>query len=757
MDGLSILNNISAKNTHRNLGITGKKLDTSSARLSSGYRINSAKDDAAGIAISEKMRAQIRGLDKAIENAENGGLMLQTAEGGLQEIDNMLHRIRELTVQAANDTNDFTTADREKLQQEINQLTHAIDSMAGSVEYNAQKLLDGRLMGSEAKGSALADLQVKMMKKLGQGATGLTAYSSVSDIASMINSGGQIGGGCIPKPEGELGLMYAMANYTYTNSATRLHAVVVDYIEYSTLTSESVHPGSASFPSGEKATSTWAASSVSTWGCTGQIAGTRCYTECTSAGSHNTFETCNTNTHSTYSIPSTTRYDTSSHSVSTSVYTNTASRESWYIHTPTHSMQCTDGTTFAAGMGTTGDTWTVNGTYAVNDPTECCSRSCEYNAYTGSASTHSCYTTSDKPITASRRTSSYYTSTTTLPIISYTACGPTTHTAAPCTAPAYGSFSQYATTRSDYFETYPAFSGDPSELHTWNIPTYYQCSSLNGETCNIVFMDGCKYFQPNFYYCVTTQVNGRNSYTQCLANLHLTGCVNGLTTVCCLGMVKTSDVSDGQALMDYVRALDEYLLQVRDASWNAIEVSPPFPTLDKMVDNIIFQKETAMRLYADLVLLSAESRSYESINNVEGDGLYFQTGANSMQGVEVGIGKATTDILGIGTGDGNSTISVDSSDALEISAQINVLDHALLYVTGQRAKLGALQNRLNHSVNSLGVTSNNLSESESRIRDADMAKEMMANTTANILNQSGIALMTQANQQPQRVLQLLQQ
>ncbi|MDR1558651.1 MAG: flagellin [Clostridiales bacterium] len=133
--------NVLALNSHRAMKSVGQTQATASARLSSGLRINSAADDAAGLAISEKMRSQIRGLDMASKNAQDGSSLVQTAEGGMQQIDNMVQRARELTVQAANDTNQ--QEDRAKIAGEITQLFDEIDSMADRVEFNGKKLISG--------------------------------------------------------------------------------------------------------------------------------------------------------------------------------------------------------------------------------------------------------------------------------------------------------------------------------------------------------------------------------------------------------------------------------------------------------------------------------------------------------------------------------------------------------------------------------------------------------------------------------------
>lgn len=137
---MRINNNITALNTFRQMGINQNGMQKSMEKLSSGLRINRAGDDAAGLAISEKMRAQIRGLDQASRNAQDGISMIQTAEGALQETHNILQRMRELATQAANDTN--VTVDRNEIQKEINELTSEINRIANTTEFNTQPMLN---------------------------------------------------------------------------------------------------------------------------------------------------------------------------------------------------------------------------------------------------------------------------------------------------------------------------------------------------------------------------------------------------------------------------------------------------------------------------------------------------------------------------------------------------------------------------------------------------------------------------------------
>ncbi|MCK4257412.1 MAG: flagellin [Halanaerobiales bacterium] len=142
---MRINHNISALNAWKTLRGTDNAMSKSLEKLSSGLRINRAADDAAGLAISEKMRGQIRGLNQAVRNAQDGISLIQTAEGALNETHSILQRMRELAVQASNDTN--ITADREKIQTELKALKSELDRIASNTEFNTKNLLDGTYKG----------------------------------------------------------------------------------------------------------------------------------------------------------------------------------------------------------------------------------------------------------------------------------------------------------------------------------------------------------------------------------------------------------------------------------------------------------------------------------------------------------------------------------------------------------------------------------------------------------------------------------
>lgn len=161
-----LAHNISAMNTNRQLGINQKKLINSSSKLASGYRITKAADDAAGLAISEKMCGQIRGLNRASENVLEGISLIQTADGAMHEVHNILQRMEELSVQAANDTN--TDVDRLCIQEEISNLIDEIDRIAETTQYNSMNLLDGTWSSTENSSVKVWNVSNGVWNTLGQ-------------------------------------------------------------------------------------------------------------------------------------------------------------------------------------------------------------------------------------------------------------------------------------------------------------------------------------------------------------------------------------------------------------------------------------------------------------------------------------------------------------------------------------------------------------------------------------------------------------
>ncbi|MCR5021373.1 flagellin [Ruminococcus sp.] len=205
-----VQHNLSSMNTNRMLGISTNSLSKSTEKLSSGYRINRAADDAAGLAISEKMRSQIRGLDQASSNAADGISMIQTAEGALNESHSILQRMRELAVQAANGTE--TDNDRSNLQDEIEQLQEELDRIASDTEFNTMPLLDGSLSAASSSVSSSGP-------KFGVYDTALQAFIT-SDVAGvkvdLANTAAQGGESAMWDSTGKILTINLVKDQTYT-------------------------------------------------------------------------------------------------------------------------------------------------------------------------------------------------------------------------------------------------------------------------------------------------------------------------------------------------------------------------------------------------------------------------------------------------------------------------------------------------------------------------------------------------------------
>ena len=192
-----VQHNMTALNANRQLGVSVNNVAKSTEKLSSGYRINRAGDDAAGLTISEKMRGQIRGLEQASTNAQDGVSLIQTAEGALNEIHSIVQRMRELTVQAANDTN--VSTDRTAIAKEIYALTSEITRITDQTEFNTMKLLDGSFTGKNLQVGAnegqLMDISINAMDAdtLGIGSDKIgdiinDSGSTASDISDLIET-----------------------------------------------------------------------------------------------------------------------------------------------------------------------------------------------------------------------------------------------------------------------------------------------------------------------------------------------------------------------------------------------------------------------------------------------------------------------------------------------------------------------------------------------------------------------------------------
>jgi flagellin len=234
-----VQHNLQAANTNRQLGITSNAQAKSTEKLSSGYRINRAADDAAGLSISEKMRSQVRGLDRASTNAQDGISAVQTAEGALNEVHSILQRMNELATQAANDTN--TTVDRSSIKSEMNELAFEIDRISSTTQFNTMNLLDGNFTGKNLQVGSLSgqriELNISSMSTTGLGlmtkTTSLTDYTenATFDESHIVKASvwSKLGEGQVKKASSFVNNLDGMKDYlsvsTFKNAGATMKVV----------------------------------------------------------------------------------------------------------------------------------------------------------------------------------------------------------------------------------------------------------------------------------------------------------------------------------------------------------------------------------------------------------------------------------------------------------------------------------------------------------------------------------------------------
>ena len=212
-----VQHNLTAMNTSRQLGITTTGLQKSTEKLSSGYKINRAADDAAGLSISEKMRNQIRGLNKAASNTQDGISLVQTAEGALNEVHSMLQRVSELAVQASSDVNG--TADRTAIGDEITELKTEIDRVANTTQFNKMNILDGSFsaksiqVGANAGQNISISIDSMLATDLGLTATTVDNY----DNANATLTAAQTAIEYLSSKRSKLGAVQNRLEHTYDN------------------------------------------------------------------------------------------------------------------------------------------------------------------------------------------------------------------------------------------------------------------------------------------------------------------------------------------------------------------------------------------------------------------------------------------------------------------------------------------------------------------------------------------------------------
>ena len=629
-----VQHNMQAANANRMLNITTSAQSKSTEKLSSGYRINRAADDAAGLSISEKMRKQIRGLDKASSNAEDGVSAVQTAEGALTEVHSMLQRMNELATQAANGTNSKDT-DRKAIQDEIDQLTTEIDRVSETTKFNETYLLKGNVDGASSKVKLNAH-DAGLAGKLTDNGNGTATFK-----ADTLAVGDKV--------------KIAGKEYTIGNSAKSS-----DYAK-----------------KGDAAVKPIAAGDSVTSG--------------------------NTTTSIVKKITTTDATDTDTGKIGAAA-TDAAGK--WVA-----------GDTI---VDANGDTWTYSTTLKLAD-----------NATTGGTDKGFYKTNSD---------------------------GTNTTKAIANTTDLLKAGAKITTASTD--TTLKKLNGLEvvDDLGKNEV-------SIADDTAIKALQDGIKAGDTVSVGGTTKTVTAETPKT--FDEIKKETALGAVGTNVAIGS-KTYTIGTSTDETAKTITKDDFLAAIKDGdkvkvntnTYTAIIKSSDDDsiTLEDAYSKMAKELETASSIGADTAA-TVKNNGNGTFDITKGtvevkDALSFSlhVGADADMTNKINVNIDSMSAAGLGI----KGINISDDNGASATYAIDAITDAISKVSAQRSSLGAVQNRLEHTINNLDNVSENTSSAESRIRDTDMAEEMVNYSKNNILAQAGQSMLAQANQSNQGVLSLLQ-
>ncbi|HEY5586492.1 MAG TPA: flagellin [Ruminiclostridium sp.] len=781
-----INHNLMANNAIRNININSTNAGKSMQKLSSGLRINNASDDAAGLAISEKMKGQIRGLDQASSNAQDGISLIQTGEGALSETQSILQRMRELAVQSSNDTN--TNDDRTAVQTEMNQLTSEINRIGNTTEFNTQKLLNGggtavgvtpTLPGVKAGTALAANGTVSNPVNVAAAAAGTvavtnsaitTGVAAVTLVTAAVatKTGLAMGATLIDLTAGQVGAKIGGNAITFT--AVNLLASANSY--------DRLTDGAALATA--LATDLNSATAAGTYAVTFAGGKLTVATTATGAAANVTFADSTVpgflaklglDTTAATGVTGVTAVTEVQGAVTTTIATKMAAGDTLLIGERTITAY-KDAAALKAANGGNGD---ANG---IDIATA--------NDLTKQATAITALFAADTVYNATNPGAGQITITEKVGGAGNIAVGAETK--------------QTAIAGSTTFSLTTALTaGETIDVGGKTITAYKDAAALaaSGNTD---------------YGIVEGTVDEQADAIRVIAAAKLTGItvtpidtdapaeIELAQTAAGTGDITAPEVTGAPGaavagVYDFTAtakaAGDQITIDGKALTFVTGGTAAQSATeLKKLIaaDPDLAAKYTTSGT-ADKVTLTQNATMEASTAPVvttgdasNGFAATLQIGANTSQSLTVNISDMRSDALNIsgttaadkvtakngsvanfvktanvtdGTSNENTEFSLDISTNKKATAAISVLDDAISEVSNQRAKLGAYQNRLEHTINNLGTSSENLTSAQARITDVDMAKEMSTYSKNNILSQAAQAMLAQANQQPQQVLQLL--
>ncbi|MGG4009267.1 flagellin [Geobacillus stearothermophilus] len=630
---MRINHNIAALNTYRQLTIGQGAAAKNMEKLSSGLRINRAGDDAAGLAISEKMRGQIRGLEMAAKNAQDGVSLLQTAEGALNETHSILQRMRELAVQASNDTN--TDADRQAIQNEINQLKEEIDRIGNTTEFNTKKLIDGSIGAKKAPG---VDNAAVLTEGLGEATAAkliaTNAFNSgtnkIANVTSAIDNATQtitVDGAQIQFSVTRSGLQSTAGDTTGGSFAAYLQEQInkgIDAynqkyganIQHVTVTAEnsriSIQSGSTGATSGISVT-TGSSGANNLW----EIAGLRLGTTVSASGNDGEFTTAGAANVAAINGPATATF-----TIGSSTFTISAGAENGDLGNNI-TIVIHDGGNSTEGASWSGNTLTLNLNNAQN-----------YDA--------------DALETLIRN--------------------------ATTSAPAGLDMSKFEVTFTSGTEITTGAAADSAG-------TGVQLSGGGDIQSSVVTIDG-KEIKVDWISVGANNPTAGDSMADYA--IHIQNDINNA-------------INAYNQTVPSSEQIKNVTVSVKDGSFVIQSGS------DEVTSSIKFDNSEVAKLLG----LAGQSSA------TQGGGIKFQIGANAGQNIQITIEDMRANALGV------AEIDVTNREGAELA--ITTIDEAIQKVSKQRSALGAVQNRLEHTINNLGTSAENLTAAESRIRDVDYA------------------------------------
>ena len=702
--GLTVQHNMTAMNANRNLGVSNSNLAKSTEKLSSGYKINRAGDNAAGLAISEKMRGQIRGLDQASSNAEDGISMIQTAEGALTETHSILQRMRELSVQAASDTN--TDDDRTQIQNEIDQLTQEVDRIANTTEFNTKKLLDGSRTGavSEKDGKTTVEGNFGNSNVSATISTDNTANTSFSDVIRIEITKDFTSGQNVVKSATTFDALEKNADTTFTDAMTTRGDI--------TTAADAAQTGKTNLSTAANATDKNVALSDKSAEELQSLTDT--YAKAYAAAGGNTNDAAVKKAEDALKAAFNT--------ASTTTLTNTT-------------VATINGETFGASAQnpTGGSTVGAAATAAYN----------EMLAKAKDLGTELKKIADDNEIAASIVGKAYD-----VKIAEGAATDATTgigKRAADADVLADGKVSTDVDDAiKAYVNAYVEADGDATAASVTKASAALEAlfaTNPTGTVAGNATLNGKDY----------TTADSKSTAVEAAKQEAIADAEKLATATLSYNKAKESNIT----VQDLFGNASSAKFTVADKLTADNKLNITLTNKDGSTSTITI--ENADKLKAGDTLTISSQAKVESEPAASGkEALRLQVGANAGQEVSLGIqSMKAKDLNIVQTKSGLEGKALDVTTQAGASLAVNAYDAAIQRVSTERANLGATQNRLEHTISNLDTSSENLQSAESSLRDTDMAEEMTKYSKNNILMQAGQSMLAQANQSNQGVLNLL--